>query len=78
MTPPATHDRGLKLAEERRKQWNFLLADEGGWRWRVVNPDGTEETSDCTFATLKECTDDATAHGYVVWKSENERRRGAR
>ena len=61
--------------EERRKQWNFVLADDGGWLWRAVNPDGTEETSAQPFKTLKECTEDATRNGYVVWKTEDERRR---
>lgn len=61
--------------DERRKQWNFLLGDDGSWLWRVVNPDGTEEASDRNFATLRECTEDAARHGYVVWRSEEERRR---
>lgn len=61
---------------ERRKQWNFLLGDDGSWSWRVVNPDDTVSTSGSSFATLKECTEDATRNGYVVWKSEEERRRG--
>jgi hypothetical protein len=60
--------------DERRKQWNFLIEDDG-WAWRVVHADGTEERSERAFKTLKECTDDAAKHGYVVWKSESERRR---
>lgn len=63
---------------ERRKQWNFLLGDNGSWSWRVVDPDGADVSSDRTFATLKECTEDATRNGYVVWKSDDERRRDAR
>jgi hypothetical protein len=59
---------------ERRKQWNFLL-DSDTWLWRVVNPDGSEASSERGFKTLKECTEDATRNGYVVWKSEEERRR---
>ena len=62
---------------ERRKQWNFLLGDDGTWRWRVVNPDDSENASEGSFATLKQCTEDATRNGYVAWKSEEERRRGA-
>ena len=54
------------------------MADSGGWLWRAVAPDGTEETSERTFQTLKECTEDATRHGYVVWKTEDERRRAAK
>lgn len=60
---------------ERRKQWSFLLGDDGQWVWRVVNPDGTEASSDGTFDTLKACTEDAGLNGYVVWKPETERRR---
>ena len=60
---------------ERRKQWNFLLEDDGSWLWKVVNPDGTEASAQQPFKTLKECTEDATRNGYVVWKSEQERRR---
>ena len=59
--------------EERRKQWNFMMTDDG-WIWRLIQPDGTEQTSRA-FKTLKECTEDAAEHGYVVWKPEAERRR---
>jgi hypothetical protein len=61
---------------ERRKQWSFLMGDDGKWLWRVVDPDGEEASSSQSFATLKECTEDATRNGYVVWKSDDERRRG--
>ena len=60
---------------ERRKQWSFAIGDDGSWAWKVVNPDGDEQTSDRTFKTLKECTEDATRNGYVVWRTEEERRR---
>jgi hypothetical protein len=60
---------------ERRKQWNFLLGDDGSWSWRVVNPDDSVAASERSFATLKDCTEDATRNGYVAWKSEEERRR---
>jgi len=60
---------------ERRKQWNFLLADDGQWQWRVVDLDGGEAASKKSFVTLKECTEDATRNGYVAWKSDEERRR---
>ncbi len=43
--------------------------------WKVVNPDGAEQASAGGFATLKECTEDATRNGYVAWKTEQERRR---
>jgi hypothetical protein len=61
--------------DERRKQWNFMMADDG-WVWRLTDTDGTEQTSRA-FKTLKECTEDATEHGYVVWKTEAERRRAS-
>ena len=60
---------------ERRKQWSFPIGEDGSWSWRVVNPDGDEEASGRTFRTLKECTEDAARNGYVVWRSEEERRR---
>lgn len=66
----------LGTGVERRQQWNFVLADDGSWGWRVVHTDGTEVASERTFVTLKECTEYATRNGYVVWKSEEERRRG--
>ena len=59
---------------ERRQQWNFLLENDA-WLWRVVDTDGIEASSERSFKTLKECTEDAMRHGYVVWKSEEERRR---
>jgi hypothetical protein len=61
--------------DERRAQWNFLIGDGGTWLWRVVEPDGTEKKSEKNFATLKECTEDAARNGYVVWRTEEERRR---
>ena len=60
---------------ERRKQWNFLLGDDGAWSWKVLNPDDSTASSERSFATLKECTEDATRNGYVVWKPEEDRRR---
>ena len=64
------------MSEERRTQWNFPMSDDG-WCWKAVRPDGTEFSSQQSFKTLKECTADATQNGYVVWKSEEERRREA-
>jgi len=59
---------------EQRSQWNFE-SNDGGWIWTVVHPDGTKESSEQPFQTLKQCVDDATQRGYVAWKAENERRR---
>ena len=59
---------------EKRRNWSFLTKDDGSWIWRVSDTNGVEE-SKVAFATLKECTADAMLNGYVVWKSENERRR---
>ena len=66
------------MSQERRTQWNFLIGDDGSWHWKAVRPDGTESASQRTFPTLKECTADAAQNGYVVWKSEDERRRERR
>lgn len=55
-----------------------MLGEDGSWLWRVVNADDTEAASERSFATLKECTEDATRNGYVAWKSEEERRRESR
>ena len=41
----------------------------------MVDPEGEEKVSERTFKTLKECTEDATRNGYVVWRSDTERRR---
>jgi hypothetical protein len=60
---------------ERRKQWRFLLAEDGTWRWEAIHPDGTESASARSFSTLKDCTADATQNGYIVCKPEEERRR---
>ena len=61
--------------EEKRRNWSFLTKEDGvSWIWRVSDAHGVEE-SKVSFSTLKECTADAMLHGYVVWKSENERRR---
>ena len=60
---------------ERRSNWSFSLTQDGSWLWRVKHPDGTEAVSESTFRTLKDCTSDATKHGYVAWKTEEERRR---
>jgi hypothetical protein len=62
---------------ERRNQWSFPIGEDGSWTWRVVDPEGEEKVSERTFRTLKECTEDAAQHGYVVWRSDDERRRGA-
>lgn len=59
---------------ERRRNWSFLPAADESWVWRVTDAQGTRESA-CTFATLKDCTADAMQHGYVPWKSEDERRR---
>jgi hypothetical protein len=40
-----------------------------------MRPDGTISESAEEFATLVGCTSDAAQHGYVPWKSEDERRR---
>jgi hypothetical protein len=58
---------------ERRSTWNFVITDTG-WVWTLTRADGTEERSAATFTTLKDCADDAVAHGYGTWKGEERRR----
>jgi len=59
---------------DQRRRWSFVQSDDYGWMWTVVNPDGTQQTSQ-SFGTIKECADDARQNGYVPWKPEDERRR---
>ncbi|MGZ9010802.1 MAG: hypothetical protein ACXW2L_00925 [Burkholderiales bacterium] len=63
-----------KSVVDQRRTWSFVVTESGKWMWKVVHPDGAEESS-IGFATLKDCTDDAHRHGYVAWKIEDERRR---
>jgi hypothetical protein len=51
------------------------MDDDQSWIWRVSDASGKTEQSPGKFATLKDCTADAMQHGYVAWKSEDERRR---
>jgi hypothetical protein len=60
---------------DKRRNWNFVITDDQSWIWRVSNAEGAMEQSAGTFATLKDCTADAMQHGYVAWRSEDERRR---
>ena len=59
---------------EKRRNWSFQVTEDGSWIWRVSDANGVAQ-SQATFPTLKECTADAMLNGYVVWKSEDERRR---
>ena len=54
----------LERSTERRTTWKFLMGDDGLWFWRATHPDGTELSSESTFATLRECTGDAMEQGY--------------
>ena len=60
---------------EQRTHWRFIDTGRGTWKWKAMRPDGTDAESNEEFSTLGACTADAAAHGYVVWKSEDERRR---
>lgn len=60
------------MHEERRSSWNFVITDTG-WLWTLTRPDGSEERADRNFKTLKQCADDAIAHGYGAWKQEERR-----
>ena len=59
---------------DRRNQWQFVPTERGKWKWVKTSPDGTRSESE-EFATLAACTSNAAEHGYVPWKSEDERRR---
>jgi hypothetical protein len=59
---------------ERRTNWKFLMGDDGLWFWRAMHPDGTEQSSESTFATLRECTGDAMEQGYRAWNPDEDRR----
>ncbi|HYC48124.1 MAG TPA: hypothetical protein VED01_21835 [Burkholderiales bacterium] len=61
---------------ERRKEWNFLITDQG-WAWALRKGDGTEERSSHTYPTLKAAADDAMVRGFAEWRRE-ERRTGER
>jgi hypothetical protein len=63
--------RGLNM--DRRRQWTFVLNDDGSWGWQVSKPDGTHVASKRSFKKLTECTADAQCHGYVVWQQEERR-----
>ena len=63
------------VGNDKRRNWTFILNQNGSWGWQVTKPDGTRESSKQAFKKLAECTADAVKHGYVVW--EGEERRGA-
>ena len=66
--------RRSRLPIEKRSDWAFELTDNGRWAWHVTDPDGTTESSEGSFLTLKECVAEATRCGYVAWIPEAERR----
>ena len=59
---------------DRRNQWQFVPTERGKWKWVKTSSDGTQSES-VEFANLAACTSNAAEHGYVPWKSEDERRR---
>lgn len=60
---------------DKRNQWQFLVTDRQTWQWVVTSADGTRSESAEEFTTLAACTANAAQHGYVAWRSEDERRR---
>ena len=60
---------------DKRSHWQFIDTGRRTWKWKVTRPDGTASESAEDFPTLMACTSDAAQHGYVAWKSEEERRR---
>jgi hypothetical protein len=62
------------LEQERRSQWQFVSTQDEQWRWEVRYRDGRGERKSGTFATLKECVDDARKNGWGTWQAEERRR----
>jgi hypothetical protein len=62
------------LVMDRRREWKFVLNEDGSWAWRMSKADGTEKSSDRSFKLLTQCTADAVRHGYVAWNGEERRR----
>jgi hypothetical protein len=62
------------MENDRRRQWSFTPNAQASWLWAVRFPDSREESSVTAFRTLKDCADDARAHGYVVWRGADRRR----
>ena len=61
-----------------QSKWQFEDTGRDTWMWIVSHPDGTKAESAEEFRTLGECTANAMQHGYVVWKSDDERRRNTK
>ena len=59
---------------DQRNKWQFVPTERGKWKWVKTSPDGMQSESE-ELANLAACTADAAYHGYVAWKSEDERRR---
>jgi hypothetical protein len=62
------------VQRERRSQWQFVTTDDEQWRWEVKHRDGHGESASRSFATLKECVDDARKNGWGNWEAEERRR----
>jgi hypothetical protein len=58
---------------DKRRNWTFILNQNGTWAWQVSKPDGKHQASKRPFKTLSDCTADAVKHGYVVWEGEERR-----
>lgn len=61
-----------RRARDRRSEWKFVITDDG-WLWAVTRPSGMEERASIVCETLKQAGDDAIAHGYGAWKSDDRR-----
>jgi hypothetical protein len=68
-------ERTTSVELNKRSKWQFVVTGRGTWTWTVTSPDGKRSESAEEFATLAACTSNAAQHGYVAWKSEDERRR---
>jgi hypothetical protein len=65
----------MSVEMNKRRHWQFVVTKGHTWKWTVIGPDCKQSESAEEFATLAACTFNAAQHGYVAWKSENERRR---
>lgn len=61
------------MQPERRSQWQFVTTENDQWRWEVKHRDGRGESASRSFATLKECVDDARKNGWGTWLEEERR-----
>jgi phospholipase C len=72
---PRFMERSTSVEQNKRSKWQFVVTGRRTWTWTVTSPDGKRSESVEEFETLAACTSNAAQHGYVAWKTEDERRR---